>query len=473
MRKTKIVCTLGPASDDENTMRGLMLAGMNVARFNFSHGTHAEHRARLSKILKLRRELNLPVATLLDTKGPEIRTRDFKDGKVVLKEGQKFTLTTDEKVLGDEHICSITYKDLPRDVKPGAQIMIDDGLIGMRVDSVEGKEIHCTVLNGGPVSNHKGINVPGTDLTMPFISDQDREDLIFGCEEGFEFVAASFTRTAQDIRDIRKILKEHGSHALIIAKIESVQGVTNLEEILKEADGVMVARGDLGIEVPLEEVPVLQKRMIKMAESMGKICITATQMLDSMIHNPRPTRAEATDVANAIYDGTTAIMLSGETAAGKYPVLAVKTMSTIAERTERDIDYYRRMVRRSVSGEKLDVTAAISHSACTISEDIQANAIIAVTMSGFTAQRISRFKPSCPILACSTKSRVACQTNILFDVYPLIIPEEEREDQLFETAIHQARLGGYIKPGDTVVLTAGVPLGESGNTNMVRVIEVK
>lgn len=308
---------------------------------------------------------------------------------------------------------------------------------------------------------------------MPFISDQDREDLIFGCEEGFEFVAASFTRTAQDIRDIRKILKEHGSHALIIAKIESVQGVTNLEEILKEADGVMVARGDLGIEVPLEEVPVLQKRMIKMAESMGKICITATQMLDSMIHNPRPTRAEATDVANAIYDGTMAIMLSGETAAGKYPVLAVKTMSTIAERTERDIDYYRRMVRRSVSGEKLDVTAAISHSACTISEDIQANAIIAVTMSGFTAQRISRFKPSCPILACSTKSRVACQTNILFDVYPLIIPEEEREDQLFETAIHQARLGGYIKPGDTVVLTAGVPLGESGNTNMVRVIEVK
>ena len=472
MRKTKIVCTIGPASESAEKMRELMLAGMNVARFNFSHGTHDEHRAKFERLVHLRQELNLPIAAMLDTKGPEIRLRDFKDGGTELKQGQKFTLTTEE-VLGDNVRASITYKGLVHDVKPGATILIDDGLIGLRVENVTAKEILCTVENGGPVSNHKGINVPGTDLSMPFISDTDRSDLIFGCEMGFDFVAASFTRTAQDIRDMRKILTDNGSRAKIIAKIESTQGVANMEEILDEADGVMVARGDLGVEVPLEEVPVLQKRMIKLAEEKGKICITATQMLDSMIHNPRPTRAEATDVANAIYDGTGAIMLSGETAAGKYPVEAVKTMARIAERTEQDIDYYHRMVRRAVDGTCFDVTTAISHSACTISEDIKADAIIAVTMSGFTAERLSRYKPSCPILACSTKSRVACQTNLLFDVYPLIIPEEERTEQLFRTAIHQAKLGGYVKTGDTVVLTAGVPLGESGKTNMVRVIEVK
>ena len=473
MRKTKIVCTIGPASESEEKLRELIEAGMNVARFNFSHGTHEEHRAKFERLVKVRSEMNLPIATLLDTKGPEIRTRDFKNGKVQLVEGQKFTLTTDPDFLGDETGCSVTYEGLPGDVKPGSSVMIDDGLIGLRVDSVEGKEVHCTVLNGGPVSNHKGINLPGSDLSMPFISEQDRSDLEFGCDLGYDFVAASFTRTAKDIRDVREILKENESNAKIIAKIESVQGVQNLEEILDEADGIMVARGDLGIEVPLEEVPILQKKMIKMAEERGKICITATQMLDSMMHNPRPTRAETTDVANAIYDGTGAIMLSGETASGKYPVEAVKTMATIAERTENDIDYYRRMVRRSVEGDRVDVTTAISHSACTISEDVGADAIITVTMSGFTAQRLSRYKPTCPIFACATRSRVACQMNILFDVYPLIIPEEERSEQLMKTAITEVCKAGYIKKGDSVVLTAGMPLGESGHTNTVRVVEVK
>ena len=381
---------------------------------------------------------------------------------------------TSRDVEGDRTIVSETYENLPHDVKPGGRILIDDGLIELHVDEIKnGTDIVCTVVNGGPVSNRKGVNVPGSDLSMPFISEQDRKDILFGCELGFDIIACSFVRTAQDIRDVRAILKSQNSHMKVIAKIESTQGIQNFDDILEEADGIMVARGDLGVEVPLEMVPIYQKKMIKKAEAAGKQVITATQMLDSMMHNPRPTRAEATDVANAIYDGTTAIMLSGETAAGLYPVEAVKTMALIAEQTEKDIDYYHRMVRRAVNGERTDVTTAVSHSACTISEDIGADAIITVTMSGFTAGRISRYKPSCPILACTTKSSVACQLNMLFDVYPLIINEEENENQLFEAAVHQARLAGYIKPGDTVVLTAGVPLGQSGRTNMVRVVEVK
>lgn len=472
MRKTKIVCTIGPASESEEILRELILEGADVARFNFSHGTHAEQKAKFERLVKVRRQMNLPIAALLDTKGPEIRLRDFKDGHAELKKGQKFTLTTEE-ILGDESKASVSYKGLVNDVKPGGQILIDDGLIELKVDSAAGTDIVCTVMNGGPVSNHKGVNVPGAELSMPFISEQDRKDIIFGCELGFDYIAASFTRTASDIREIREILKEHRSSMKIIAKIESTQGVANLSEILEEADGIMVARGDLGVEVPLETVPVLQKQMIKMAEHEGKLVITATQMLESMIHNPRPTRAEVTDVANAIYDGTTAIMLSGETASGAYPVEAVRTMAKIAERTELDIDYKRRMTRRTVDDKNVDVTTAISHSACTISEDIGADAIITVTISGFTAGRLSRYKPTCPIIACTTRSRVACQMNLLFDVYPVMIHEEDNTEQLFDAAVSQARLAGIIKQGDKVVLTAGVPLGESGNTNMVRVIDVK
>jgi pyruvate kinase len=473
MRKTKIICTLGPASNTKETIAELVKAGMNVARFNFSHGDHEEQKARLETLMAVRRELGIPVAALLDTKGPEIRLRDFKDGKVELKAGDHFTLTTEE-ILGDQNRVSISYKNLPHDVKPGGTILIDDGLIGLTVDSVTDTEINCTVKNGGPVSNHKGVNVPDADLSMPFISEQDRSDLIFGCKCGFDYVAASFTRTAEDIREMRYILCNNGgSRIKIIAKIESTQGVKNFDEILDAADGIMVARGDLGVEVPLEDVPILQKRMIKKAEKAGKICVTATQMLDSMIHNPRPTRAEATDVANAIYDGTTAIMLSGESANGKYPVEAVRTMARIAETTEKDIDFYGRMVKRNAEKPSTtDVTSAISHATVTVAHDIDADAIITVTISGGTALKLASFKPARQIIACTMDEQVARQMNLYFGVSPLIIKEEASADLLFEAAINEAKRAGFVKSGDQVVLTAGVPLGISGNTNMIRVVEV-
>lgn len=469
MRKTKIICTIGPASESEEMLRKLIEAGMNVARFNFSHGTHEEHEKKFRRVVRIRREIGVPVATLLDTKGPEIRLRDFEGGKVVLEKGQTFTLTTEE-VMGDATKASVTYKDLPADVAVGGSVLIDDGLIGLRVDSKTDTEVVCTVINGGPVSNHKGVNLPGADLTMPFISKQDRADIEFGCRLGYDFIAASFTRTAKDVEEIREILKANNSRMKIIAKIESVQGVNNIEEILEAADGVMVARGDLGVEVPLEEVPVIQKRIIKRANQLGKIVVTATQMLDSMMKNPRPTRAEATDVANAIYDGTTAIMLSGETASGSYPEEAVKTMAKIAVRAEADIHYRQRM--HQFDDDMTDITTAISHATCTVAGDINASAIITVTISGFTANRLSRYKPTCPVIACTISESVACQMNILFDVYPLNIPQEDREEMLFDAAIDAAKKAGYVQKGDNIVLTAGVPLGVAGNTNMTRVIEV-
>ena len=446
MRKTKIICTIGPASESEEMLRKLIEAGMNVARFNFSHGTHEEHEAKFRRVVRMRREMGKPVATLLDTKGPEIRLRDFEGGKVVLEKGQTFTLTTEE-VMGDSTRASVTYEDLPADVSVGGMVLIDDGLIGLRVDSKTDTEVVCTVINGGPVSNHKGVNLPGADLSMPFISKQDRSDIEFGCRMGYDFIAASFTRTAKDVKEIREIL-----------------------DALEAADGVMVARGDLGVEVPLEEVPVIQKHIIKRANQLGKIVVTATQMLDSMMKNPRPTRAEATDVANAIYDGTTAIMLSGETAAGSYPEEAVKTMSIIAERAEKDIHYKQRM--KQFDDDMTDITTAISHATCTVASDINAKAIITVTISGFTANRLSRYKPVCPIIACTISESVACQMNVLFGVFPLNIPQEDREEMLFDAAIDAAKKAGYVQKGDNIVLTAGVPLGVAGNTNMTRVIEV-
>ncbi len=472
MRKTKIICTLGPASDSEEMVGKLIDAGMDMARFNFSHGTHEEQLGKLNIVRKLSKEKGIPVAALLDTKGPEIRLRDFKEGKVMLEKGATFTLTTEE-LDGDATIASVTYKDLPKDVKVGGSILIDDGLIGLRVEKIEGEKIICTVLNGGPVSNHKGVNVPGADLSMPFISAQDRSDIEFGCEQQFDYIAASFTRTAEDIRELRYILNNRNSKMKIIAKIESVQGVRNLEEILHEADGIMVARGDLGVEVPLEDVPSLQKMMIKKANRMGKICVTATQMLDSMMHNPRPTRAETTDVANAIYDGTSCIMLSGESANGAYPEEAVQTMSRIAERTEADIDYAGRMARQEFDSDNSDdTTKAISYAACTIADNIKADAILAVTLSGRTADTLSDYKPTVPIIACTPEESVARQMNLLFDVKPLLIEQEPTSDLLFEAAINKAKQAGQIKSGDHVVLTAGIPLGVSGNTNMIRVIEV-
>ena len=470
MRKTKIICTIGPASESEERLKELMLAGMNVARFNFSHGTHEEHKKKFDRVIKVSNELGLPVATLLDTKGPEIRLKDIEGGKTEIVSGQKFILTTEE-VLGNNEKVTITYKNLVNDISVGTTILIDDGLIEMVVDAIEETDIICTVINGGPISNHKGVNVPGAELSMPYISDVDRSDIMFGCDMGFDFIAASFVRCREDILEIRKILDQHGSHMKIIAKIESMQGIRNLEDILTVSDGIMVARGDLGVEIPMEDIPVVQKQMIKMAEAQGKHVITATQMLESMIKNPRPTRAETTDIANAIYDGTTAIMLSGETAAGAYPVEAVKTMAKIAERSEQDIDYNSRMKKREHI-DNFDVTTAISHATCTTAMDLKAAAIITVTISGFTAGMISRYKPNCPIIACSVSTRICRQLNLSWGVTPIWIARESTTDDLFDVAVRAAEEAGYIQKGDKVVLTAGVPLGVSGKTNMLRVIEV-
>ncbi len=470
MRKTKIICTIGPSSESEERLRELMIAGRNVARFNFSHGTHEEHKKKFDRVIKVSSELGMQVATMLDTKGPEIRLKDIEGGRTELVSGQKFILTT-EDILGNNEKVAITYKNLKDDITVGTTILIDDGLIEMVVDALEETDIICTVVNGGPISNHKGVNVPGAVLSMPYISEVDRSDIMFGCDMGFDFLAASFVRCREDILEVRKVLDEHNSHMKIIAKIENMQGIHNLEDILTVSDGIMVARGDMGVEIPMEEVPVMQKRMIKLAEAQGKHVITATQMLESMIKNPRPTRAETTDIANAIYDGTTAIMLSGESAAGLYPVEAVKTMARIAERTEQDIDYNGRMKKReNIDG--FDVTTAISHATCTTAMDLKAAAIVTVTISGFTAGMIARYKPNCPIIACSVSPRICRQLSLSWGVTPVWIARESTTDDLFEEAVRAVEEAGYVKKGDKVVLTAGVPLGVSGKTNMIRVVEV-
>lgn len=468
MRKTKIICTIGPATESEEMLSKMIDAGMNVARFNFSHGTHEEHKTKLARLMKVREIKGVQVAALMDTKGPEIRLRDFEGGKAMLQAGQDFILTTEE-ILGTAQKASITYKGLKNDIKLGDSILIDDGKIEMEVTGIEGEEIICHVINGGPVSNHKGINVPRANLSMPYISEVDRADIIFGAQMGYDYIAASFVRSADDVRQIKEILAEQGSAMKIIAKIESLQGIQNLKEILDESDGIMVARGDMGVELPLEEVPVIQKDMIKMAVAAGKHVITATQMLESMTTNPRPTRAEANDVANAIYDGTTAIMLSGESAAGKYPVEAVQTMVRIAERTEEDIDYVKRLIEAD-HRYKEDITTAISHSTCTTAMHLRAKAIITVTMSGFTAAMVSRYKPDTPIIAFSVNPRVCRQMSLLWGVTPVLMTKEDTTEDLFEEATSIAKENGYIQEGDVVVLTAGLPLGQSGNTNMIRVL---
>ena len=468
MRRTKIVCTLGPSTDKEEVLRNLMKNGMNVARMNFSHGTHEEQKARLDMIKKLRKELNLPVAALLDTKGPEIRIGDVEGGKLELKPGQEFTLTTEE-MLGTEKKVTITYKELYKDVEPGDSILIDDGLIGMEVVRIDESDIVCRVKNGGFISNHKGVNVPGVELNMPFVSPKDLADIVFAVEQDYDFIAASFTRTAEDIMEIRKILQEHGGEKIhIIAKLENKQGVKNCEDILRVADGIMIARGDMGVEIPLEEVPVIQKELIRKAMHMGKPVITATQMLDSMMKNPRPTRAETSDVANAIYQGTSAIMLSGETAAGAYPIEAVQTMAKIAERTEQDIDYSREFKPRKLA-EAPDVTSAISHATCTTAADLKAAAIVAVSKSGRTVSRIAKYLPVCPIIGCTTDERVYRQLNLLWGVTPVVMEEANTADELFDHAVELAEQKGLIARGELVVIAAGVPVGLSGTTNMMKV----
>ena len=468
IRKTKIICTLGPASETEEVIRELMLAGMNVARLNFSHGTYDEQRGKIDLVKKVRAELGLPVALLLDTKGPEIRTRDVEGGRIELKKGQSFILTT-EDILGSERKVSITYQDLVKDVEPGDAILIDDGLIELKVNQVTEKDIICTVKNGGVVSNKKGINVPGVNLNMPFVSQKDYEDILFGIEEGFDFIAASFTRSPEDILEIRKILDEKNCHHIkIIAKIENLQGVERIDEIMRVSDGIMIARGDMGVEIPLEEVPGIQKTLIQKSFATGKPVITATQMLDSMMKNPRPTRAETTDVANAIYQGTSAIMLSGETASGQYPVEALKTMVRIAIRTEEDIDYDARFKHRTIK-DNPDITNAVSHATCTTAVDLQAAAIITVTKSGRTVGMVSKYRPGCTIIGCCMDDYVCRQLNLSWGVQPILLEKEDNAEELFLHAVEAAERAGLVSIGDLTVLTAGVPLGITGTTNLIKV----
>ncbi len=469
MKKTKIVCTIGPASEKKEIFTELVKNGLNVARMNFSHGDHAEHLVRFELVKEVREELNTPVSILLDTKGPEIRTGKFGVPVVDLVEGQEFTLTTDD-YMGDQNKCMISYEGLPGDVKPGNMILIDDGLVGLEVLEVVGNDIRTKVLNGGPVKNHKGVNVPGVSINLPAVTPKDEADIKFGIENGIDFIAASFIRKAADVLEIRKILEENNAHDVhIISKIENQEGLDNLEEILEVSDGLMVARGDLGVEIPTEQVPLAQKHMIKRCNEIGKPVITATQMLDSMMRNPRPTRAETTDVANAIFDGTDAIMLSGETAAGKYPVESVQTMATIAMAAEGSLDYA--SILKNVQASKSDdtVTYAVSHATVNTAMDLDASAIITATASGFTARKISRFRPSAPVIAATSSDKVRRKMNLVWGVQTVKIDSATSTDEIFDLALEASREAKLIKKGDLVVMSAGVPVGVAGATNLMKV----
>ena len=473
MRKTKIVCTLGPSTDDEKVLEQLMKAGMNVARCNFSHGSHEEHKERMDKVKKIREKCDRPVALLLDTKGPEIRTGNFKDGKVKVKTGQTFTLVADNNILGTEEKTGITFPDLYKDVTPGVVIMIDDGLIEMEVVKIEGTDIVCNVKNEGVISNHKGVNVPDVHISMPYMSEQDKSDILFGIKEDVDYIAASFTRTADDVKELRKFLDDNGGKNInIIAKIENSEGIINVDGIIEEADAVMVARGDMGVELPEEEVPIIQKMIIKKVYEAGKQVIIATQMLESMINNPRPTRAETADVANAIYDGTSAIMLSGETAAGKFPVEAVATMARIAERTEMDVNYKQRFFNNH-NNHRSDITEAVCHATCMTAYDLDAKSILTVTKSGRSAKMISKYRPDCMIIAGSTEEKVVRQLNMSWGVSPVLIKEKKHVLELFDYAVEVAKEKGLVETDDIVVITSGVPLGKSGTTNMIKVHTVE
>ena len=467
MRKTKIICTLGPSTDKDGVLRELVANGMNVARFNFSHGSYEEHKGRLDNLKAIRAELGKPVAALLDTKGPEIRLKEFKNGVEMLEAGQTFTLTTRE-VEGTKEICSITYKDLPQDVHEGGTIMLDDGLIKLRITNVTDTDITCEVLNSGKIKNKKGVNVPGVHLSMPYLSQRDRDDIIFGVQQGFDFIAASFVRTAQDVYDIRNLLNEYDSNIRIIAKIENREGVNNIDSILAAADAVMVARGDLGVEIDFTELPGIQKSVIDRSFSFGKPIVTATQMLDSMMVNPRPTRAEISDVANAIYDGTSAIMLSGETAAGAYPVEALKTMSAIAERTENEVHYRDNRLVDAGNGQ-ISVSDATAHAACLTAKDVNASAIVTVSESCNTARLLSKYRPAQPIIACVMNEQVQRQLAISWGITPLMMALAHSTDELIEMSTSLAKENGYLHDGELAVVTAGVPVGVSGTTNMIKI----
>lgn len=476
MRRTKIICTLGPATDVDGVLKDMVMAGMNVARFNFSHGSHEEHKSRMDLVKSVRKELGMPVGLMLDTKGPEIRTKTYKDGKIEIVEGQKFTLTTRD-IEGDNTIVSISYEGLPNDVKKGTIILIDDGLIAFEVESVEGTEINCRALNGGPLSNRKSVNVPGIKLNMPYISEKDRADVIFGCSQGIDFIAASFCRSAQDMRDLKAILKEQGCEDVeIIAKIENMEGVNNIDEILDEVNGIMVARGDLGVEVPFEELPAIQKNLIKKCISRGRRVVTATQMLESMAKNPRPTRAEVSDVANAVYDGTSAIMLSGETSVGKYPVETVAAMSSIAESAEANIHYDRRRITRpefmdmELGGDK--TTNAISHAVCTTAADLDAKCIVAFTESGSTARAVSCRRPGKIIVGATSNEKTYNRLTMSWGIIPCMVKRPESGSALYIQALNAAVRTAGVKADDTIIITAGMPVGHVNYTNTMRAMKV-
>lgn len=461
MRKTKIICTLGPATDDENVLRQMILAGMNVARLNFSHGDYESHQRRIDLFKKIRKEMGRPVALLLDTKGPEVRIKTFKDGKVTLKDGQKFTLRTTDAV-GDENGVSVSYKKLASSLNENDRILLDDGKLEFVVDTISGTDIICTVVTGGVLSDRKSLNFPGIDLYMPYMDEVDKKDLLFGIKNDVDYIAASFVRRAEDVNQVRKFLDENGGNEIaVIAKIENRDGVNNVDEIINASSGIMVARGDMGIEIDFEELPKLQKMMIKKCYSAGKRVITATQMLESMINNPRPTRAETSDVANAVYDGTSAVMLSGETAVGKYPVEVVKTMSRIAKQTENDIDYKKRFSQNLPSTQT--VSDAISHAACTTAHDLDARAVIVVTKSGESARNVSKYRPAVDIIAATTSKKAYGQLALSWGVYPVMAQHQSNSDALFDHAIKCALENDYIEKDDIAVMISGGPNGKEIN----------
>ena len=458
---------MGPAVDDEEKLRALILAGMDAARFNFSHGTHESHLATLTKVKRVRDEMGVALATILDTKGPEIRIRTFENGPVTLEEGAAFTLTTRE-VPGDGSCVSVTYLDLHKELSPGCRVLIDDGLIELQVREIRGQDIECTVVSGGPLSSNKSINIPDVHIHLPSLTEKDREDLRFAVEQDFDFVAASFVRKASDVEDIRACLREHGGeHVRIISKIENREGVDNLDEIIAASDGLMVARGDLGVEIPACEVPILQKEMITKTRMAGKPVITATQMLDSMIRNPRPTRAEVSDVANAVFDGTSCVMLSGETASGKYPLEAVETMVDTIRAAEQATDYWERFQSASFKPGR-SINEAVTHTCCLTAMDLAADAILTPTQTGHSARMISRFRPACPIVALTTTERARRQLAISWGVRPLLAGYVDSTDRLFSMCVQTALKEGAVEGGQTVVITAGVPIGRAGSTNLIK-----
>ena len=467
MRKTKIICTLGPAVDSEDMIRTLIRTGMDAARFNFSHGSHGEHLERLNMLKSVRDAMGRPVATILDTKGPEIRIRSFDTKSITLESGDIFTLTTQD-VVGNRGWVSVTYPKLHEELAPGQEILIDDGLVAIRVDRIEGAEIVCTVENGGTLSANKSINIPGVHIQLPALTEKDVDDIRFGVANDFDFIAASFVRRAADVEAVRAVLHECGGDDVkIIAKIENQEGVDNLDEILEAADGIMVARGDLGVEIPAARVPILQKQMIRKGLQLGKPVITATQMLDSMMRNPRPTRAEVSDVANAVYDGTSCVMLSGETAGGKYPVEAITAMVGIVTETERAIDYWKQFQKQRILPAS-NINDAITHTCCLTAKDLNAKAILTATYSGRSARMICRFRPACPIAALTMREKVRRQLNLSWGVIPFLTGEVNSTDRIFSLSAEVALKEKLVENGDTVVITAGVPLGKSGSTNLIK-----